>query len=248
MSRSSPTTLRTSVAERIDGRGDVLALPRLLRDAVELEGEVGEGLTGAVVEVLGDAAALLVGAQRAEPTEPAGVVDGEGGRVDEAAQQLDVALGEVGGGLVLERDDADGGAAGGEHAVEAGPAAGVESGPGRGSEVVLAVGAAHGDGAGHGWGELGAAEDQVGPDPVAPGHVPGAVGLLEEEDGDAGDVEQVAQLLHRGIEDLGEVEGRRQRLGDLVELEEQHVGVGEAPQAVRAASRRSSASPEIRRA
>ena len=55
-----------------------------LHDAVELEGEVGERLADAVVEVAGDAGALLVGADGAQAAEPAGVVDGEGGRLDEA--------------------------------------------------------------------------------------------------------------------------------------------------------------------
>ena len=64
-------------------------------DAVELEGQVGERLADAVVEVAGDAGALLVGADGAQAAEPAGVVDGQGRGLDEALEQLDVAAGEV---------------------------------------------------------------------------------------------------------------------------------------------------------
>ena len=83
------------LAELAERRPDVVAAFAGLDDPVELEGEVGERLADAVVEVAGDAVALLLGADGAEPAEPAGVVDGEGRRLDEPVEQLDVAVGEV---------------------------------------------------------------------------------------------------------------------------------------------------------
>ena len=110
-------------AQLVEGVADGLAPGApLLHDAVELEGEVGERLADAVVEVAGDAGALLVGADGAEPAEPAGVVDGEGGGLDEAGQELDVPGREVVGVAVLDRQQADDRATGGEHGVEAEPA------------------------------------------------------------------------------------------------------------------------------
>ena len=79
-------------AEVVERRRVVAAAGAVLDDAVELEGEVGERLADAVVQVAGDAGALLVGADGAEAAEPAGVVDGQGGRLDEAGEQLDVAV------------------------------------------------------------------------------------------------------------------------------------------------------------
>ena len=67
----------------------------LAHDAVELEGQVGEGLADAIVQVTGDAGAFLVGADGAQPGEPAGVVDGQGDRLDEPLEQLGVAVVEV---------------------------------------------------------------------------------------------------------------------------------------------------------
>ena len=66
------------VAELLERRSDLLAPALAGHDAVELEGQVGERLADAVVQVTGDAGALLVGADGAEPGEPAGVVDGQG--------------------------------------------------------------------------------------------------------------------------------------------------------------------------
>ena len=83
------------VAQLVEGRPEVVAPLVGLDDPVELEGQVGQGLADAVVQVPGDAGAFLVGADGAETGEPAGVVDGQGGRFDEAAEQLDVALVEV---------------------------------------------------------------------------------------------------------------------------------------------------------
>ena len=94
MSRTSRTTPRTS--SRMPSRSAVtgVALVVLADDAVELERQVGERLTDPVVEVAGDAGALLVGADGAQAGEPAGVVDGQGGRLGEAGEQLAVAAGE----------------------------------------------------------------------------------------------------------------------------------------------------------
>ena len=64
------------VAELLQRRGPTsLALVVGLDDAVELERQVGERLPDAVVQVTGDAGALLVGADGAQAAEPAGVVD-----------------------------------------------------------------------------------------------------------------------------------------------------------------------------
>ena len=113
--------------------------PLLVRldDAVELEGQVGERLADAVVEVAGDAGALLVGADGAQAAEPAGVVDGEGGGLDEAGEQLDVRSGEVVGLAVLDRDQADRRAPCGRTAYRPEPAIGEPRPPG-GEEVLLA--------------------------------------------------------------------------------------------------------------
>jgi hypothetical protein len=56
----------------------------VLGDPVQLEGQVGQRLADAVVQVAGDAGALLVGAHGAQAGEPAGVVDGQGRRLGEA--------------------------------------------------------------------------------------------------------------------------------------------------------------------
>ena len=86
MSRTSPMTPAHVVAEPLERRRRSSSPCRSwLDDPVELEGQVGERLADAVVQVAGDAGALLVGADGAEPAEPAGVVDGQGDRLDEAA-------------------------------------------------------------------------------------------------------------------------------------------------------------------
>ena len=61
------------------GSPSSLAAALGLHEAIELEGEVGERLADAVVEVAGDPVALLLGADGAQATEPPGVVEGEGG-------------------------------------------------------------------------------------------------------------------------------------------------------------------------
>ena len=82
------------MAQVVEGLADALALVRGSDDAVELEGEVRERLADAIVQVTGDAGALLVGADRAQAVEPPGVVDRERGRLDEPVEQLEVAGGE----------------------------------------------------------------------------------------------------------------------------------------------------------
>ena len=62
--------------------------------------------------------------------------------------------------------------------------------------------------------------------------VPAQVGVVEHEEGDGVELEQLPELAHGGVEHLVEVERRRQGLGDLVELVEQGVGVGEPAEAV----------------
>ena len=79
------------VAQLVQLGGDALAGLVAVDEAVELEAEVGEGLADAVVQVAGDAGPLLVGADGAEPGEPAGVVEGECRRGDEAVDELQVA-------------------------------------------------------------------------------------------------------------------------------------------------------------
>ena len=69
-------------------------------------------------------------------------------------------------------------------------------------------------------------------DSVPAGGHPGAVGLVEQEDGRSVELDEVAQADHRGVEHVVEVERRRQRLGDPVQRVEQRVGVGEAAEAV----------------
>ena len=194
---------------------------------VELEGEVGEGLADAVVEVAGDAVALLLGADGAQPAEPPGVVEGQGRRLGEAVEQLDVALGEVVGLVVLDRHEADHRAPGHEHVVEARGERRRQAGSARGQQVRLGDEGAQGDGPLEGAGELLGGEPAREPHPVAAGHQPAAVGVVEHEQGGGVEVEQVVEPAHGGVERLVEVERRRERLGDPVEAEQQGVGVGE---------------------
>ena len=66
-----------------------------VHQSVELEAQVGERLADPVVQVAGDPGALLVGADGAQPGEPAGVVQSQGGGRDEPLDELQVAQGEV---------------------------------------------------------------------------------------------------------------------------------------------------------
>ena len=62
--------------------------------------------------------------------------------------------------------------------------------------------------------------------------MPPQVGVVQDEQRDGVEVEELPQLAHRRVEHLVEVERGGQRLGDLVQLVEQGVGVGQAAQAV----------------
>ena len=140
------------------------------------------------------------------------------------------------GVAVLEGDEPDGGAPGGEHGVEArAGAAGRGPGPPRPSRFVLAdrrCGARTARASGAGQVRRGrSAAAAAGPSRRTVCHA--LVGLVVEEDGrrrrrrtarGAGST--------RGVEHLVEVERGRQGLGDLVQLEEQDVGVGQAAQPV----------------
>src|SRR5205085_8131217 len=88
--------------------------------AVELEGDVGQGLADPVVHVTGDARALLVGPHAPEAGEPAGVVDGQGGRVYETVEELELPAAVAAGIVVFEGDEA--------HQRAPGPEGGVEPG------------------------------------------------------------------------------------------------------------------------
>ena len=112
-------TPRTSLRRLSSDSPDLVALVGGPHDAIELERQVRQGLADAVVQVAGDAGALLVRADGAQPVEPAGVVDGEGGGLDEAVQELEVACRE---GVVLgalDRDQPDQGAPGPQRRVDA---------------------------------------------------------------------------------------------------------------------------------
>ena len=66
------------------------------------------------------------------------------------------------------------------------------------------------------------------PAPLSPHGVPALVGVVTQDDGERVVVEQVAELGACGVEHLVEVERGGERLGDLVQLVEQRVGVGQA--------------------
>ena len=73
-------------AVQLGQRGIAVAV----RQSVELEADVGERLRGAVVQVARDAGPLGFGAERAEPAEPAGVVDREREARRDPGEQLGV--------------------------------------------------------------------------------------------------------------------------------------------------------------
>ena len=72
----------------------VAAALGLHREPVDLEPDHGEGVADPVVQLAGDAAALLVGADRPETAEQPSVVDGDAERLDEAVEQFRVLDGE----------------------------------------------------------------------------------------------------------------------------------------------------------
>ena len=199
-------------------------------DAVELEGEVGERLADAVVEVAGDAGALLVGADGAEAGEPAGVVDRQAGRLHEPVEQLVVAVGEVARLAVLEHEHPDDRLAGREDGVHA-RAAGRQQ-PGAVAEVGHVHEPALQQRGPHRLRQL-EVVDAVGRAGALPADdLPAAARVVVQQQGGGVEPEQVAHPLHRRVEHLVEVERGGQALGDAVEGEEQRVGVGQAAEPV----------------
>ena len=203
-----------------------------LHDPVELEGEVGQRLPDAVVEVAGDAGALLVGAHRAETSEPSGVVDGEGGGLHEASQELDIAAGEVVGVGVLDGQESDDRPTGRQHGVEPRRGAGREPRATVGEQVLLAHQAAEAGGAGERAREV-LLGDHVGrAGALTPEEVPATVRVVQHQDGHRVEHEELPELLHGGVEHLVDVERGRKGLGDVVQLVQQGVGIGEATEAI----------------
>ena len=223
----------TDVRAQLFERGtDEIAAGVALHDPVELEGQIGERLADAVMEVASDAGALFFRSDRAQSGEPPGVVDGECRRLGEALQQLDIAVREVPEVSMLQRHQSDHRAAGQQHHVDAGVHPRCQSGSSRDQQVRLGNGVAVRDCAGQRRRELVRTEAMGEPGALATGHHPSSVGVVEEQHGSRGAVEQIAQAAHRGVERLVEIERRRQRLGDAVQREQQRVGVGEATEAV----------------
>ena len=149
------------------------------------------------------------------------------------AEQLDVAAGEVVGLAVLDGHEADDRPAGREHGVEARRRAGRDARAAVGEEVLLAHQAAQPQrpGAAGGGGRPGRC--------VLGGRVPSRRSVCQRSSvssstrrATASNSNSSLQLRHGGVEHLVEVERGRQGLGDLVELEQQGVGVGEPPEAV----------------
>ena len=172
------------VAQAVEGGGGVAAGGAALHDAVELEGEVGQGLADAVVEVAGDPGALLVGADGSQPPEPAGVVDGQRGGVDEAGQQLDVPAGEVVRFAVLDGDEADDRPAGREDGIEPGGGARGEARAPAREEVLLADQAAQPQRPAEGLGEVVLVDGGRWAGALPPERVPAAVRVVEHQDRD----------------------------------------------------------------
>ncbi len=201
-------------------------------DPVELEGEVGEGLADAVVEFTGDAGPLLVGADRSQSGEPAGVVDGKGCGLGEAAEEVHVARREMVRIGVLDGDDA--------HERAAGPQTGVDArpGPGRQARTTAAQQVRDGHDVGlvgccpEGPWELVVGEHRRRLPPEAAGHVPCVVGGLEEQHGGGVEIDEFLHPVDGRFQHFAEVQGRGQVLGHLVEAEQQVVGIDEAAHAV----------------
>src|SRR5206468_2066801 len=80
---------------------------RSLRDAVELERQVGERLADPVVDVARDARPLLLCAHCAQAAEPPCVVDRERRGLDETVEEAELTSPEVVRRLVLQGDEAD---------------------------------------------------------------------------------------------------------------------------------------------
>ena len=128
--------------------------------------------------------------------------------------------------------EADDRPAGGQHGVEAGGRARGRAGAAAGEQVLLADQAAQPQRPGQGRREVVRGDHARRAGALPPQGVPPQVGVVDHQQGDGVEVEELAELAHRRVEHLVEVERGRQRLGDLVQLVEQRVGVGQATQAV----------------
>ena len=106
-------------AQLLQRRAHGLALGIAGHEPIELERQVGQRLSDAVVQIASDTCALFVRADRAQPAEPASVVDREGHGLDEALQHLDVAAREVILLAMLEGEQPDDRTACREHRVQA---------------------------------------------------------------------------------------------------------------------------------
>ena len=156
-------------------------------------------------------------------------------RLDEAVEQLDVAGGEVVGRVVLDGEQPDERARAGSDGVEARAGSGARPGPPASAQVRLAddVPAPASGPLQRRRAASSAVEAWAGrrlPSRRTGTQSPSV--LVEEQHGDAVEVEQVAQAADGRVEHLVEVERRRQRLGDPVQREQQGVGVGQAAEAV----------------
>ena len=208
---------------------------RRLHDAVELERQVGERLADAVVEVAGDAGALLVGADGAQAAEPAGVVDGQRRRARRSRRSSSTSRSvKWSGRLVLEGDQADDRCAGAERRRCPTVRAGAEARPARSTTGRRSAQAARVERAAARAAAGGPRRGCVGA-----GRTPSALPTTSSSRRSSSssstrgvEVEQVAEPRDRRVEHLVEVERRRQGLGDPVEREEQGVGVGEPAEAV----------------
>ena len=132
---------------------------------------------------------------------------------------------------VLEGDQADGGVAGGERGVEAGPHLGGDA-RARGVQVVDDDRSTGGQRLAQRFGQRGGGVGRGRAGAVRPLDDPRLVGVVEDEHGDAVGPEQVPEPGERGVERLLDVERGGQGLGDAVQRVEEEVGVGEATEAV----------------
>ena len=133
---------------------------------------------------------------------------------------------------MLDRHDAHHGPSCHEHRVEPGSGAPGEPWPAGGQEVGLADEVAQPCGPSQRGRQRARSHHRGGPTAFATDGVPAVVGVVMQDDGHRVVVEQVAQLAAGDVEHLVEVERRRERLGDLVELVQEGVGIGETPDPV----------------
>ena len=206
------------------------SLPSPMRPGqpVELDGQVGQRLSDAVVQVAGDPVALLVRSDGADAGEPSGVVDRERHGLDEPGEQIDRSRVVVVGGGVFDGQQPDDLAPGLEGGVEPRGRTGVQPGSEGAEEVADRHDRSLGQCPPQRRRQLGRAEAGREPTSDRPGDLPLPVGFVEEQDRRGVDVHDGAQPGHRRVEGAVHVQRRRQRLGDAVERIEQGVGVGQA--------------------